>query len=68
MALRHLRTVRVVTSLLLFLPALFLFTDLTGVLPPAAVAAFTSVQLVPGIVKLFSGLALSAAGLAWWCS
>jgi ferredoxin len=64
MALRHLRTIRVVTSLLLFLPALFIFTDLTGVVPPAAVTVLTSLQFVPGIVKLFSGLALSAAGLA----
>lgn len=64
MNLRHLRAIRVATSLVLFLPALFIFTDLTGVVPPAAVSVFTSVQFVPAIVKLFSGLALSAAGLA----
>ena len=63
MALRRLRTVRVVTSLLLFVPVLFMFTDLTGILPPPAVDILTSPQLIPSIVRLSSGLAAGAAGL-----
>jgi ferredoxin len=55
MALRHLRTVRVTASLLLFFPVLFMFTDLTGVLPPWVVSALTAPELIPAIVKTFAG-------------
>jgi ferredoxin len=63
MALRHLRTVRVVTSVLLFVPVLFMFIDLTGILPPWAVNALTAPELVPSIVKVVSGVGASAIGL-----
>jgi ferredoxin len=63
MALRHLRTLRVVTSLLLFLPALFMFIDLTGILPPWAVSAVASAELIPAVVKIFSGVGAGTIGL-----
>ncbi len=55
MALRHLRTIRVVVSILLFVPPLFMFIDLTGVLPPWGVNAVTTPQLVPAFVRILSG-------------
>jgi ferredoxin len=64
MALRHLRTVRVVVSLLLFVPVLFMFIDLTGVLPPWAVSALTIPELIPAIVRIFSGVGSGLIGLA----
>ena len=64
MELRRLKTVRVVVSLILFVPAAFLFLDLTGVLPPWAITAFTSLQLVPSLVKLFSSVGWGALGVA----
>ncbi len=55
MALRHLRTIRIVISVFLFVLALFMFIDLTGILPPWAVNVLTSPQLIPAIVKIASG-------------
>jgi ferredoxin len=63
MSLRHLRTVRVVTSLLLFFPVLFMFIDLTGILPPWAANALSSPELIPAVVKIFTGVSAGAIGL-----
>jgi ferredoxin len=63
MALHHLRTIRVVTSLLLFLPAVFMFIDLTGILPPWGVKALAAAQLIPAFVRIFSGIGAVATGL-----
>ena len=64
MPLRRLRTVRVAASLLLFLPVLFMFIDLTGILPPWAANALTFLQIIPAVVKIFSGAGAAAIGLA----
>ena len=63
MALRHLRTVRVVVSLLLFLPVLFMFIDLTGILPAWWIGALTAPEFIPGVVRLFSGIGAGVAAL-----
>lgn len=64
MALRHLRTVRVILSLAFFLPVTFMFIDLSGTLPPGLVTILTMLQVAPAAVKLFSGITVSAIALA----
>jgi polyferredoxin len=58
MALRHLRTVRVVAAVLLFVLTLFMFIDLAAFLPPWAVNVLTAPQLIPAIVRITSGAAV----------
>ncbi len=64
MKLRHLKILRVALSVLLFMPAAFIFLDLKGVLPPAVIAVVPSLQAGPSIVKGFTsagwGLAIVA--------
>ena len=55
MALRHLKKVRVAVSLILFLCALSIFLDLAGALPPRVVAAITTLQIVPAVLRALSG-------------
>ena len=63
MALRHLKKVRVAVSLILFLCALSLFLDFGGFIPPAVVSATTTLQVVPAVVRAFSGAAGAIAAL-----
>jgi len=63
MALRHLRTVRVVASLVFCFPFLFMFIDVTGVLPAWCMSGVTALQFIPGVVRMFSNIGAGLVGL-----
>jgi ferredoxin len=63
MKLRHLKKVRVVVSLLMFVPAAFLFLDLKGALPPGFVAVLTALQAGPALVASATSVGWGLAGL-----
>ena len=52
MSLRYLKTVRVVVALAVFVPATFLFLDVSEILPLWLVKALPAVQLVPSLFHL----------------
>ena len=58
---RHLKIVRVAVSVLIFLPAAFMFLDLTGALSPGFIGALTALQAGPSIIM---GVTSAGWGLA----
>jgi len=64
MSLQHLRTIRVVVSILFFLSIAFLFLDVGNHVPPSASTFLVSLQFIPSFVKLFGLFGISAVGIA----
>jgi ferredoxin len=62
MSLRYLKTVRVVVALAVFVPATFLFLDVSGILPLWLVKALPAVQLVPSLFHLLEVFGWGGAG------
>lgn len=58
-----LRTLRVVVSLLFFAATSFLFIDPRNSIPQGLAGAYSSFQLLPGLLRLFLGVGLSSLGL-----
>ncbi len=58
----YLKTVRVVVTLLVFIPTAFLFLDFTGTMSPALTNGLVSVQFVPSILKFLNAVSFAAAG------
>jgi ferredoxin len=61
--LQSLKKIRVVVSILFFLPLTFLFLDVGAVVPPLVSNILVSVQIVPSLTRTFKLLTLTSLGL-----
>jgi ferredoxin len=63
MALKHLRTIRLVVSIVFFVATGILFLDLGGVVPPVVNNLLLSLQFLPSLLKVFITVASLSLGL-----
>ncbi len=61
--MQSLKKIRVVVAIVVFVLAAVVFLDFTGHVPPALTTVLGSLQLVPAVAKLFTGLNIASFGL-----
>jgi ferredoxin len=65
MTWKHLKSVRIVFSLLFFGPICFMFLDMTNIVPISLSNFFSSFQVLPAFVKIFFYTGFSSLGLVF---
>lgn len=60
--MQSLKKIRVVVAVAVFVLSAVVFLDFTGHVPSAVTTVLGSLQLVPALVKLFTGLTLASLG------
>jgi len=61
--LEYLKRIRVIVALAMVVPVILIFLDFTGSIPSSFTSGFFSLQIFPGLTKLFSGITVASVGV-----
>ena len=61
--MQYLKKIRVIFALIMVVPVILIFLDFTGSIPSSFISGFFSLQIFPGLTKLFTGITVASVGV-----